>query len=702
MPRTLAQNAQYIAETIKPAIKLAIEAQGVTVPSTDSFLDYADRIAEIEGGGSGYQLKDLPTGSISTVNDAAELPLNALKVSVEAQQDLHGYDHPWVGGAGKNKLEVTATTQTVNGVTFTVNDDGTINANGTASDAIAIPITDYIAIDNYILTGSPREANPLQIRFMNESGEWQASKYDYGSGYTFTPSDVSSYSKFIIAIIVRANQTINIVFKPMLRLASVSDATFEPYSNICPISGWDEAKVSDVGKNLLNPLKVKAEIQYNPPAGTQFTLTDIDDMTDNGDGTFSKTASGWYEFGYLFELTESECFFKIQYSGTGARVTYGFLDDNYTVLTSENNSETNQTITKSLIKTGTRKYFFFTATTNRTTADITFTEPQIEVGTLATDYEPYINQTTSITLPQTVYGGEWNVVDGSLSVTDGYIASYNGETLPSTWISDRDVYASGTTPTTGAEVVYKLATPTTIDLSPLSIRMLQGTNNVYADCGEVIEGEYFVDEGAIDTRKVDYSIGSNSALKISDGRILQGFANMASYHSRPLDASGNWLDVDWSKDFEIGVAFKVLYFPSGGNATIFGCGVSGSMNFAPNVYFWNGSTAYITLSENGSSSAVDTALNYTFQTDTWYFVRAKFTKSTLNLKIEISTDMSNFTTVYNDTLAAAPYHDAASICIGGMAQSANYASNSILIDTFNTYIKGDGVDWGAFTGAFPS
>ena len=75
MPRTLAQNAQYIAETIKPAIKSAIEAQGVTVPSTDSFLDYADRIGEIEGGGSGYQLKDLPTGSISTVNDAAELPL---------------------------------------------------------------------------------------------------------------------------------------------------------------------------------------------------------------------------------------------------------------------------------------------------------------------------------------------------------------------------------------------------------------------------------------------------------------------------------------------------------------------------------------------------------------------------------------------------------------------------------------------------
>ena len=230
--------------------------------------------------------------------------------------------------------------------------------------------------------------------------------------------------------------------------------------------------------------------------------------------------------------------------------------------------------------------------------------------------------------------------------------------------------------------------------------MNEGTNNLFADCGDVLEGEYFVDEGAIDVRKVDYQIGASGSIKTIDGRVLSGFASMNGYHARPLDGSGNWLDVDWSKDWEIGSAFKTLSFS--GNATIFGCGVSGSMNYAPNVYFYQGSTAYITLSENGSSSAVDTALNYTFQIDTWYFVRAKFTKSTLNLKIEISTDMLNFTTAYNDTLAAAPYHDAASICIGGMAQSANYASNNILIDTFNTYIKGDGVNWGASTGVFPS
>ena len=83
-----------------------------------------------------------------------------------------------------------------------------------------------------------------------------------------------------------------------------------------------------------------------------------------------------------------------------------------------------------------------------------------------------------IQLGQTVYGGEVDFNEGAAKVTDGYIASYDGETLPSTWISDRDVYAEGTTPTTGAEVVYKLATPTTLQLTPTQLEMLKGYNRV--------------------------------------------------------------------------------------------------------------------------------------------------------------------------------------------------------------------------------
>jgi len=92
----------------------------------------------------------------------------------------------------------------------------------------------------------------------------------------------------------------------------------------------------------------------------------------------------------------------------------------------------------------------------------------------------------------TVYGGTLDVTTGVLTVTRGQIASYAGETLPGAWISDRDVYAAGTSPSTGAQVVYELAEPITYQLTPTQVRTLYGENNLWADTGDVT-AEYRAD-----------------------------------------------------------------------------------------------------------------------------------------------------------------------------------------------------------------
>lgn len=99
-------------------------------------------------------------------------------------------------------------------------------------------------------------------------------------------------------------------------------------------------------------------------------------------------------------------------------------------------------------------------------------------------------------LSSTIYGGTLEVETGVLTVTHGLVESYNGETLPSTWISDRDVYAEGTTPTTGAEVVYALATPTTVQLTPAQVTTLLKDNNIFADSGDIVKLIYIADLGA--------------------------------------------------------------------------------------------------------------------------------------------------------------------------------------------------------------
>ena len=142
-----------------------------------------------------------------------------------------------------------------------------------------------------------------------------------------------------------------------------------------------------------------------------------------------------------------------------------------------------------------------------------FSECQVELGSTATTYEPWDNicpisghtqvevdvsdgQTTqeqvTVALGNTYYSGVLDVVSGVLTVDSAYIESYDGESLPSTWISDRDAYAPGTTPTSGAEVIYKLATPTTVQLSPTTVKALAGVNYITApsDGQEIVEVEY--------------------------------------------------------------------------------------------------------------------------------------------------------------------------------------------------------------------
>lgn len=93
--------------------------------------------------------------------------------------------------------------------------------------------------------------------------------------------------------------------------------------------------------------------------------------------------------------------------------------------------------------------------------------------------------TYEIPLGSTVYGGSLDVTTGALTVTHANIASYDGETINEPWISSMDAYTEGGTPTTGAQVVYPLSEPEIVQLDPIEVKALIGTNNVFSDSGDV-------------------------------------------------------------------------------------------------------------------------------------------------------------------------------------------------------------------------
>lgn len=106
--------------------------------------------------------------------------------------------------------------------------------------------------------------------------------------------------------------------------------------------------------------------------------------------------------------------------------------------------------------------------------------------------DPTASPTATADFNQTIYGGSANLLTGEGVITHSNIASYNGETLTGEWISSMDVYSAGGTPTTGAQVVYELAAPTTFTFDAIpTTNTFEGQNNIYCDTGNINELGYF-------------------------------------------------------------------------------------------------------------------------------------------------------------------------------------------------------------------
>ena len=145
-----------------------------------------------------------------------------------------------INTGSKNLLKITASSQTIKGVTFTVNDDQTVTVNGTndgtgASTFMIVPNAQAITIPdgNYILSGCPAGGGgdvasaPFDLRwYMYSPGK---SAYDSGNGASVEKSRNTTSSN--IAIVVKTGQTAhNITFKPMIRRAEITDDTYVPYA----------------------------------------------------------------------------------------------------------------------------------------------------------------------------------------------------------------------------------------------------------------------------------------------------------------------------------------------------------------------------------------------------------------------------------------------------------------------------------------
>lgn len=172
----------------------------------------------------------------------------------------YGYKIPAII-SGKNLLQNTATSQTISGVTFTINSDKSITCNGTATANTVfrtVQTPDLPDNEDMLFTGCPvgGSLSTYQLQYSNNRDK---AFQDMGNGIVLQKMDYNTYPNTYVQIRIMEGYTCNnLTFYPMIRLSSVDNDTYEPYiepttTNIYldePIEANESKSLSDTNVNI--------------------------------------------------------------------------------------------------------------------------------------------------------------------------------------------------------------------------------------------------------------------------------------------------------------------------------------------------------------------------------------------------------------------------------------------------------------------
>ena len=198
--------------TVGKALK---DADGNVITETYATKEEIENIPTSSGG----DIVDTVTGKNATATDSIDAPIISLKEK--------GYTEQFTT-TGKNLLKSTATTQTKDGVTYTFNEDGSVTLNGTATAWSFVNLnyidqnTNALPDGDYILSGG---TSTVKLTIVKDT---KTSEINLGGDTNFSISNTSNNWCRIESTV---NGTYNnVTVYPMIRLASVTDSTYEPYT----------------------------------------------------------------------------------------------------------------------------------------------------------------------------------------------------------------------------------------------------------------------------------------------------------------------------------------------------------------------------------------------------------------------------------------------------------------------------------------
>ena len=392
---TVVQNSGL--ESVAPTIKMygALHNPKIINHTTNQAMQVEAELGFTEGAWT--TPVDAPEGTNVSFEPDREAPIESVKLKGNTTQQTY---------TGKNLLKLPATA-TANNVTFTNNGDGTFNisTSGTASAhtefAVVVPLAQsgitggqsYTVSSNATISSS---AINLWVHSCSSIGAWSKTLMTFTSAGTRTAEAPSTdYIKFVIG--VESGKTVNFS-NVKLQLESGSTVTsFEPYVGGVPAPNPDypqavqtvtgEQTITICGKNLV-------------------------DINNFQNGSYTSTTGEWISYGSRACTID-----KIPVKSSSTYVVDNHCTNGYTIKNLVDAYKADGTFISRLLNNGSNGATF---TTTADTAFINLTlsetsdtmrwndyqtdfangtiQPQIELGSTATAYEPYQGQSYTISL----------------------------------------------------------------------------------------------------------------------------------------------------------------------------------------------------------------------------------------------------------------------------------------------------------------
>lgn len=511
---------------------------------------------------------------------AAGTPSPENPISIEGWTGLNG-EH-----SGKNLLDTstraTADHYELNGITFDYNSDGSLTVNGKVSDSATTGPQYRLAVwtqkvtgNYYICANAPYSGTYNEIYVYDSDLSERPRKWD---GVTASQSASSSRPLSEVRLLAGHTYSLNVrinrgtdktysndKFYPMLLPYWCTDTTFEPYSGeLIPITFPTSKNLLDVtrysrqdgGKGLTI---TNGTISFDEVNGGNSCIIWFEQMFSAGTYTLNAVVSGDGVSGFRLLCSSSSC------GGT-----YNSYYKGYFINSSDNNSKITFTVTES-----------FAIGICLLSNELHTKEPgmayniQLEQGSDATSYESYV---------PIFYGGYIDPVAGEIVAgwrkiflknrswynyssfqlfainigKDAYSSVYSSH-FPVTAGNDRETNEAIPTYTNGMSyaahlyfwkddgnftsatefqnwinnlefdpyVVYKLAEPIRIPITPQDLKAFLDHNNFWSDANDITEVTYAITESkdilAARKKAMDFDIGHHKKVKwnqlIVDGQF---------------------------------------------------------------------------------------------------------------------------------------------------------------------------------------